>query len=55
MAVDWGFAGQVGGIGFAFVFVVLIILAIAMWLVGVVISRIGPGKDKTGGERKGEH
>ena len=54
MAVDWGFARQVGGIGFAFVFVVLIILAIAMWLVGLVISKISPGKDKTSGERKGE-
>ncbi|NLL90612.1 MAG: OadG family protein [Dehalococcoidales bacterium] len=34
MNVDWGQALQVGGFGFLLVFVVLTILAIAMWLIG---------------------
>ncbi|MFA5317392.1 MAG: OadG family protein [Dehalococcoidales bacterium] len=35
--VDWGMAGQIGAVGFGLVFVVLIILAISMWLVGRII------------------
>lgn len=53
MAVDWGFAGQIGGIGFALVFVVLIILAVAVWVVGLVLRRIGTGKVEAEG-KKGE-
>ncbi|MCK4368539.1 MAG: OadG family protein [Dehalococcoidales bacterium] len=44
MAVDWGFAGQVGGIGFGLVFAVLVILAVVIWLVGLVLTKIGAGK-----------
>jgi len=54
MAIDWGFAGQIGGIGFGFVFLVLIVLAVAIWLVGLVLSKIRPGKDETGGKSKGD-
>jgi Na+-transporting methylmalonyl-CoA/oxaloacetate decarboxylase gamma subunit len=54
MAVDWGFAGQIGGIGFGFVFAVLIILALAIWLTGLVLSRISTGKGKTGDKEKGD-
>ncbi len=54
MAVDWGFAGQIGGIGFGFVFAVLIILAVVMWLLGLVIKRVGSGKGGTSGKREGE-
>jgi Na+-transporting methylmalonyl-CoA/oxaloacetate decarboxylase gamma subunit len=53
MAIDWGFAGQIGGIGFGMVFAVLIILAVAIWLVGLVIRRIGTGTDETGDSKKG--
>ena len=53
MAVDWGFAGQIGGIGFGLVFAVLIILALAIWLVGLVLSRIGAGKTETDDKKKG--
>jgi Na+-transporting methylmalonyl-CoA/oxaloacetate decarboxylase gamma subunit len=53
MAVDWGFAGQIGGIGFSLVFVVLIILAVAVWVVGLVLRRIGTGKVEAE-EKKGE-
>ncbi len=53
MAVDWGFAGQIGGVGFGIVFAVLIILAVAIWLTGLVISKIGTSKDETS-EKKGD-
>ncbi len=53
MAVDWGFAGLVGGVGFGTVFVLLIILAVVVWLVGVVLSKLNIGKDETSGKKKG--
>ena len=48
MGVDWGLAGQIGGIGFGLVFVVLTVLALAIWLVGFVRSKIGSGKGEAG-------
>ena len=54
MAVDWGFAGQIGGIGFGLVFAVLIILALAIWLTGLVLSKIGTGKAEASGKKKGD-
>jgi len=36
MVIDWGLAGQIDGIGFSLVFIVLIILAVTIWLAGVV-------------------
>ena len=48
MGVDWGLAGQIGGIGFGLVFVVLTVLALAIWLVGLVLSKIGSGKGEIG-------
>jgi len=53
MTVDWGFAGQIGGMGFGMVFAVLIILAMTIWLVGLVVSKIGTGKDETNESKKG--
>ncbi len=47
MGVDWGFAGQVGGMGFGMVFVLLIILAVVIWLTGLVIIKTSTGKEKT--------
>lgn len=47
MTIDWGFAGRIGGVGFGMVFVVLIILAIAIWLVGLVVRRITNSETKT--------
>lgn len=41
MGIDWSLAGQIGGIGFGLVFVVLTVLALAIWLVGLVLSKIG--------------
>jgi len=54
MGIDWGFAGQVGGIGFGMVFALLIILAVVIWLTGVVLNKISIRKGETGDEKEGE-
>ena len=54
MAVDWGFAGQIGGFGFGLVFAVLIILAVAIWVAGIVIKKISTGKGETEDKEKGD-
>jgi len=54
MAVDWGFAAQVGGIGFGTVFILLIILAIAIWLGGLVFGKNNTKGSDTGDKRKGD-
>ncbi|MFC1985145.1 OadG family transporter subunit [Chloroflexota bacterium] len=53
MAVDWGFASQVGGVGFSIVFVVLVTLAVAIWLVGTVLRKIDAGQEETSDKKKG--
>ena len=53
MGVDWGFAGQVGGMGFGMVFLLLIILAVVIWLTGLVIIKTSAGKEKTDNKEKG--
>ena len=54
MTIDWGFAGQIGGFGFGLVFVVLIILALAIWLTGLVLHRIDTDKAEASGKKKGD-
>ena len=54
MTVDWGFAGQIGGLGFGLVFAVLIILAVAIWLVGFILRKVGTGKSEAGDKKKGD-
>ncbi len=54
MTVDWGFAGQIGGIGFGLVFTVLIILALAIWLTVLMLGKIGSGKAEAGDKKKGD-
>ncbi len=53
MGVDWGLAGQVGGVGFGIVFALLIILAVVIWLVGLVLSKFSVPKDDTNDKEKG--
>ena len=53
MGVDWGFAGQIGGFGFGLVFVVLIILALAIWLTGLILSKITASKGEVSNKEKG--
>jgi Na+-transporting methylmalonyl-CoA/oxaloacetate decarboxylase gamma subunit len=40
MEINWTEAWQIGGIGFGLVFAVLAILAVAIWLIGLVIRKI---------------
>ena len=54
MAVDWGFAGQVGGFGFGLVFLVLIILAVVIWVVGLILGKIDAGKAEAEDKKKGD-
>ncbi len=37
--MDWGRAFEVAGIGFGGVFLVLVVLALTLWLAGIVIHR----------------
>ena len=53
MGIDWGFAGQVGGVGFGMVFALLIILAIVIWLTGLVVNKPSTDKNKTDDAKKG--
>ncbi len=53
MAIDWGFAWQIGGIGFGVVFLVLIILSLAIRLSGLIIGKIDSGKEEAGDNKKG--
>jgi Na+-transporting methylmalonyl-CoA/oxaloacetate decarboxylase gamma subunit len=46
MAVDWARAFEIGGTGFGTVFLVLIILAVILFLVGRGVKRINRDKDK---------
>ncbi len=54
MGVDWGFAGQIGGFGFGLVFVVLIVLALAIWLTGLILSKITASKGEVSDKEKGD-
>jgi len=54
MGIDWGFAGQVGGVGFGMVFALLIILAVVIWLTGVVLNKISVRNSETSNENKGK-
>ncbi len=53
MEVSWGQALQVGGVGFGMVFALLIILAIVIWLTGLVLSKVSSGKGETDDKKKG--
>ena len=52
MAIEWGFAGQIGGVGFGTVFLVLIILAVVIWLIGQMVSKISRSDDKANDRKK---
>jgi len=53
MIVDWGFAGQIGGVGFGMVFALLIILAVVIVLTGIVVNKTSADKDEAGNTKKG--
>lgn len=53
MGIDWGLAGQIGGVGFSMVFALLIVLAVVIWLTGLVIIKTGSGKAENGDKKEG--
>ncbi len=53
MGVDWGFAGQVGIVGFMMVFVLLVLLAVVISLTGLVVRKTSATKNKTDNTQKG--
>ncbi|MBA7673077.1 hypothetical protein ES703_81265 [subsurface metagenome] len=53
MIVDWGQAVQIGGVGFGMVFAILVILAIVIWLVGLVVNKISPSQGETRDKKRG--
>ena len=53
MGVDWGFAGQVGGMGFGMVFFLLVILGLVIWLTGIVVGRLTAAKNKNDDKKEG--
>ena len=46
MTVNWGVASALAGKGFGTVFIILIILAVATWLMGFIFQRIKKRKEK---------
>ncbi len=54
MPIDWGLAGQIGGVGFSLVFIVLIVLAVAIKLVGIVLRKISTDKGEASDKKKGD-
>ena len=44
MAINWGEATRIGLVGMGVTFAVLIILAVAIWLTGLIIRKIGGNK-----------
>jgi len=54
MEVPWGQAAQIGGVGFGTVFALLIILAIIIWLTGLVLGKISASRSETNSQKKGD-
>jgi len=53
MDIDWAQAWQIGGIGFGLVFVILGVLALATWLVSLIIKKIEGGEAEVKDEKEG--
>ena len=49
--VDWGMAIKIGGVGFLTVFVVLSVVALMLWLVGLIQTKSGAGDN---GQKEGD-
>ncbi len=47
VVIEWAEAWKVSGMGFGLVFLVLALLAIAIWLIGVVLRRMDSGRVET--------
>ncbi|UCD08058.1 MAG: OadG family protein [Dehalococcoidales bacterium] len=47
MAIEWGEAVRIGLVGFGWVFMVLVVLAGAIWLSGYIVRKIEKPKEET--------
>ena len=47
MVIDWGEAVRVGLVGFGWVFMVLVVLAVAIWLSGIIIRKLEKSTEKS--------
>jgi len=54
MEIPWGQAVQIGSVGFVTVFALLVILAVVIWLTGLVLGKISTGKSETASQKKGD-
>ena len=54
MAIPWGQALQVGGVGFGMVFALLIIIAIIIWLTGLVLGKSSLDRSEADINKKGD-
>ena len=52
MPADWGRALQVGGVGFAMVFIILLILYLVLCLSGWLGARFSPAQAKDKGKQE---
>jgi sodium pump decarboxylase gamma subunit len=51
MAIDWSYAALISVVGFGMVFIILLVLAFAIWLTGKVINRINTPKPAASNEK----
>jgi Na+-transporting methylmalonyl-CoA/oxaloacetate decarboxylase gamma subunit len=51
--VDWGLAIRTGAVGFGLVFVVLVVLALAVWTAGLLVRKYLPARPEAKGGKKG--
>lgn len=52
-AIDWGEATRIAGIGIGTVAIILIVVAIATWLAGILLQKIeGKGEPKSGKQKE---
>ena len=54
MAIPWDQAIQVGGVGFGMVFALLIIIAVIIWLTGLVLGKLSLNKNEADINKKGD-
>jgi Na+-transporting methylmalonyl-CoA/oxaloacetate decarboxylase gamma subunit len=51
--IDWGEAGQIAGIGFGMVVLILGILALVLWLVGIPLKKTAKEEKKEEAKKGG--
>ena len=52
IAVDWGEALRVAGVGFGMVIGILAVLGIAVWITGILLHKIGSKSEEESSQQK---